>query len=128
MISTEGGFGDVEYVTGEELKLLGYDKCKEYCDKICGCGFADKCAISEITRNEEKEFSIWLKRHQDPDNIFGPGMNASQALNFLKDYLLGEDWYISDPIGVDQANTVIVDEILRKYSKKYKKELKKYKR
>jgi hypothetical protein len=38
--------------------------------------------------------------------------------------LLGQDWYFSDPISAEQINTEIVFEILKKYSKEFKKELK----
>ena len=51
------------------------------------------------------------------------GLDPKTALNILTRYLLGEDWYISDPVGGYQANSIIVDTILRKYSRKYRQEL-----
>ena len=49
---------------------------------------------------------------------------AQLAVNVLIEYLLGEDWYVVDPIHNSQVNTVAVHEILMKYSRKYRKEQK----
>ena len=35
-------------------------------------------------------------------------MDAQLALNILTEYLLGDDWYITDSIGVEQANVIVV--------------------
>lgn len=69
-----------------------------------------------MTENKKKFIEI-LK-----DNSYGiypAPTDAQLAVGVLCDYLLGEDWYIADPIGVKQVNTEIVDEILRAYSPKY---------
>ena len=64
------------------------------------------------------------KRDEEYDcGIFAPPMTDTEALSFLCDYLLGEDWYSPNPISKEQINTEMVQEILRKYSKKYQKEL-----
>jgi hypothetical protein len=42
----------------------------------------------------------------------------------LKNYLLGEDWYVAYPGSAKQITTDIVYDILKKYSKKFRKELK----
>lgn len=42
-------------------------------------------------------------------------MEAQAAVNELCDYLLGEKWYIVDPVSNIQANAIIVDEIKAKY-------------
>lgn len=52
-------------------------------------------------------------------------MTGQEALQTLCDYLLGEDYYIVDPVSILQANVIIVEDILRKYSKRFRKELKK---
>ena len=49
------------------------------------------------------------------------GMDAQVAINELCRYLLGEDWYIVDPVNNVQANTIIVDEIESKYRDTNKK-------
>jgi hypothetical protein len=49
-------------------------------------------------------------------------MNAQEALNILTSYLLGDDWYIACSMNVEQANTCVVEQILDKFSKKWKKD------
>ena len=75
-------------------------------------------------------FLEWLKleNSKDPDNMLPPGLDFEKAIYFLKDYLLGEDWYVSYSGSAKQITTDIVYEILKKYSKKFRKELKIYKK
>lgn len=42
-------------------------------------------------------------------------LEAQKAVNKLCDHLLGDDWYIVDPVCNIQANAIIVDEILSRY-------------
>jgi len=70
------------------------------------------------------KYQEWLEKNWKKDNMFPPPLEAQTALNFLQQYLLGEDWYIVDPIPTLQANVQVVHEILYKYSKKYRKEYK----
>ena len=42
-------------------------------------------------------------------------MEAQEAVNKLCDHLLGKDWYIADPVSTNQANDIIVEEIIGKY-------------
>ena len=51
---------------------------------------------------------------------------AQEAINILCDYLLGDDWYCNVSMGVEQINTVIVEQILDKYSKQWRKDWKTY--
>ncbi len=53
-------------------------------------------------------------------------MEAQLALNILTDYLLGEDWYIAGSMNVEQANACVVEQILDKYSKQWRKDWKNY--
>lgn len=73
-------------------------------------------------------FTEWFlqEKSKDKDNIFPPSLEPQLALNFLREYILGEDWYSLNPISTVQINTEVVDEILYKCSKRYRKELKKY--
>ena len=69
----------------------------------------------------------WLKEQNETinkGNIFPPPLEPQMAIGFLKEYLLGEDWYTVNPISQEQINTEIVFEILFKYSKRFKKEYK----
>ena len=73
-------------------------------------------------------FTEWLKleNSKDPANTLPPELDFEKAIYFLKNYLLGEDWYINYLGSAKQINTDIVYDILRKYSKKFRKELKAY--
>lgn len=53
-------------------------------------------------------------------------MDAQLALNILTDYLLGEDWYVVMPMNTKQVNACVVEQILDKYSKIWKKDWKHY--
>lgn len=61
---------------------------------------------------------------EDKDNIFGVGVSDAEFRMFIIDYLLGEDWYVVDPIGQTQINEIALYEILKKHSKRYRKECK----
>lgn len=69
-------------------------------------------------------FTEWLDKEwaKDPDNICPPPLDPQMAIKFLTDYLIGEDWYATMPMSTKQVNTEIVDLILEKYSKRYRKE------
>lgn len=77
---------------------------------------------------ESVSFTRWLESEnaKDPDNMLPPALDFEKAIYFLKNYLLGEDWYVEYPGTPKQINTDIVYDILKKYSKKFRKELKAY--
>ena len=75
-----------------------------------------------------KKFTDWLENEAEDCGILSPPLEPQMALDFLKDYLLGEEWYVCSPICQKQVNTEIVYEILRKHSKKFRKEWKDYMR
>lgn len=62
------------------------------------------------------------EERKDKNNIYGVGISDEEFRKFIIQYLLGEDWYVSDPIGQTQVNEIALYEILNKYSKRYKKE------
>lgn len=64
------------------------------------------------------------KNREDKDNIFGVGVSDAEFRQFIINYLLGEDWYVVDPLGQTQINEIALYQILEKYSKRYKKERK----
>ena len=70
------------------------------------------------------KFQEWLDENWEKDNMFPPPLDPQTALNFLQNYLLGEDWYIVNPLSTSQVNCEVVHDILYKYSKKYRKEIK----
>ena len=73
-------------------------------------------------------FTDWLENDSIDCGIMSPPMEAEKALSFLTDYLLGENWYVVDPISPKQVNTNRVHEILWKYSNQYRKEWKQYRK
>lgn len=68
------------------------------------------------------------KNREDKDNIFVVGVSDAEFRQFIINYLLGEDWYVVEPLGQTQINEVALDKILEKYSKRYRKEIKNRKR
>lgn len=53
-------------------------------------------------------------------------MESQVALNILCDYLLGNGWYIAASLNQEQTNACIVEQILDKYSKQWRKDWKNY--
>lgn len=68
------------------------------------------------------------KNREDKDNIFGVGVSDAEFRTFIINYLLGEDWYVVDPLGLTQINEIALYEILEKYSRRYRKEIKRWKK
>jgi hypothetical protein len=64
------------------------------------------------------------KNREDKDNMFGVGVSDAEFRRFIIQYLLGEDWYVVDPLGQTQINEIALYEILKKYSKRFRKERK----
>lgn len=75
-----------------------------------------------------KTLTEWLENDAKDCGLCDPPMKADQAIQFLKDYLLGENWYVTMPENGEQCNTAIVIEILYKYSSKFRKEVKQHKK
>lgn len=51
-----GGQG-LDTINEEELKEVGYEKCKEYCSRYCwpyGYGYCDNCAFDKERTNRRK--------------------------------------------------------------------------
>ena len=73
-----------------------------------------------------KKFTDWLENEAVDCGMCSPPLDSQKALNFLTNYLLGENWYILMPESQQQVNTEIVYEILSRHSRKFRKEWKKY--
>ena len=65
-------------------------------------------------------------KREDKDNIYCTGITDKEFVHFIIKYLLGEDWYVVDPLGHDQINQIALEEILDKYSKEFRKEIKRF--
>ena len=74
-----------------------------------------------MTENKEKLFKIF--ENSDYGLMPAP-MSAQFTINALCDYLLGDDFYITDPVSQEQANTLIIYNILKHYSKEFRTDLK----
>ena len=70
------------------------------------------------------QFTYWLKYIAEDCGLMQPPCKDGLALQFLKDYLLGMNWYVANPVNHEQCNTQMVHEILYKYSRQYRKEYK----
>ena len=44
-------------------------------------------------------------------------LTDKEALDFLKDHILGEDWYVVDPMPNKQVNPFVVNDIIEKYNR-----------
>ena len=53
-------------------------------------------------------------------------VDTEQALDILTSYLLGDDWYVVDSMSTEQCNAIVVEQILDKYSKQWRKDWKTY--
>ena len=74
-----------------------------------------------------KSFDVMRENIEDTSyGICSAPMDAQLALNILTDYLLGEDWYVVMPMNTKQVNACVVEQILDKYSKRWKKDWKNY--
>lgn len=73
-------------------------------------------------------FLQWQIENWDDDDFFPPELEPQRAIHMVVDYLLGDDWYFVNPVNAKQGNVYILHAILIKYSRKYRREVKKYKR
>lgn len=73
-----------------------------------------------ITEYMKKKYD----NREDKDNMFGVGITDAEFRKFAIDYLLGEDWHVTDPLSQTQVNEIALGTILSKYSERFKKELK----
>lgn len=77
------------------------------------------------THKYNKGFEAMKNNLCDASYGFCPApMDAQEALDILTSYLLGDNWYTAVPLGTKQCNAVITEQILDKYSKKWKKDWK----
>lgn len=72
-----------------------------------------------MNKNKKREKFLRMidnKYGNDPDyNIYPEPMTDKEFVQIMLDYFLGEDYYIADPIGHEQINTIIACEIISKH-------------
>ena len=60
---------------------------------------------------------LFNKYGNDPkENLFPKPMTDAEFVRLVTDYLLGEDWYIVDPVSPAQANVYIAAAIIEKFN------------
>lgn len=69
----------------------------------------------------EKHYKEENKKSWRERDICLPTTEAQLVVSCLCDVFLGEDWYVTFPLHTTQVNTCILDEILYKYYKPYRK-------
>ena len=78
-----------------------------------------------MTDSKIKLFETLLN---DKYGMFPAPISAELALEALKGYLLGENFYITDPVSKEQEYTEVVFKILMKYSREFRKDCKLFKK
>ena len=48
--------------------------------------------------SRKNQFTYWLAHKAEHCGIMQPPLKDALALQFIKDYLLGEDWYVVNPV------------------------------
>lgn len=75
-----------------------------------------------INKKELKLYDEWNKERyinrEDKDNICPIGLSDSEFVAIIKNLFLGQDWYTSMPLGPDQINEEILEDILFKITRK----------
>lgn len=93
--------------------------------------------LLKYSRKYRKKYKRWRKKKEIElmvieldqldmryfENMITVPISSDKPIDILRSYLLGNDWYTVDPLSKEQTNTEIVYDILRKYSKKFRKEL-----
>ena len=83
--------------------------------------FGHKRKLSGNMKKFVKNVDDFNAENKDKLYMCPPDTDPQLAFNCLRDLLLGEDWYVTMPLGRNQINTVALDEILHKYCKEYRK-------
>ena len=82
--------------------------------------YKPKNKIFKYVKESEKDIMDRISSLSDNTEDQSMNMNSisdQKALNEICDHLLGDNWYIVDPISASQANSQIVYEIEKKYKK-----------
>ena len=70
----------------------------------------------KINKDALKEYDSYMnekyKNRKDKGNIFGVGLTNEEFIDHIKNIILGKDWYVVDPLGKQQINEEILEEII----------------
>ena len=78
-------------------------------------------SVREFIKLMEEHSAEELEKPYLERNLYPQGTDAQLVVNCLCEVFLGKDWYVVDPICNSQVNTLILDEILYRYCKEYRK-------
>lgn len=84
--------------------------------------------IDQFIRQRENHIASELRKSVGKRNIYPEATDAQLVVDCLTELLLGDDWYVSDPLPNCQVNTIALDEILYKRCRKYRNHWKKKKK
>ena len=82
--------------------------------------YKPKNKIFKYVKESEKDIQDRINSLSDNTGDQSMNMNSisdQKTLNEICDHLLGDNWYIVDPISASQANSQIVYEIEKKYKR-----------
>ena len=82
--------------------------------------YKPKNKIFKYVKESEKDITDRINSLSDNTEDKSMNMNSisdQKTLNEICDHLLGDNWYIVDPISASQANSQIVYEIEKKYKR-----------
>ena len=82
--------------------------------------YKPKNKIFKYVKESEKDIQDRMNSLSDNTEEQSMNMNSisdQKTLNEICDHLLGDNWYIVDPISASQANSQIVYEIEKKYKR-----------
>ena len=73
------------------------------------------------SREKREKFlkMIENKYMYESENIYPEPMTDREFVQIMLDYFLGENYYVADPLGHEQINTIIAYEIISRYLSKY---------
>ena len=73
--------------------------------------------MNKKSREKREKFlqMIENKYMYESENIYPESMTDREFVQIMLDYFLGEDYYVADPLGHEQINTIVACEIISKY-------------
>jgi hypothetical protein len=69
-----------------------------------------------LTDGNPKKILAVFKKKKRNETVITDILDPQEAINILCTKLLGDNYYVVDPVGCFQANSIIVKDILKKYT------------
>lgn len=73
-------------------------------------------AKGKLNKKVLAKYNAWIRdkyaKRFDPENIYPIGITDTEFRQWIVRLFLGDDWYIVDPLGHDQCNEKILEEII----------------